>query len=143
MTFDAAGIVRDVFDEELVDNPHYDDSKQVVVAYYGGTDLSLQLYLVLNGQSEAINTELLERKAAVVKAMGCACPEAIGKIEAMGLDIKDLIQEGTCFLGGSPIRDTEGQMVGVVAVSGQDHRFFDQPASEVIARAIEQALRAA
>jgi len=130
-------IVRGVFEERLIDNPYYDNEKQVVVAVYAGAELSLQLYLTLNGESEAINTELLERKASVVRAMGCGCPEALGKIEAMGLDIKDLVRDGTRFLGASPVM-RHGEMVGIVAVSGQDHEGFDQPASELIADALAE-----
>lgn len=119
---------RDEFDQFLIE---YDFLRPMVVAIRG-VDFSLKAYMALWGEAGIANEDLLLRKAEVVRVTGKNCREAAERAREVDVDLKDWVPNGTYFQGAAPIKDGL-EIIGYVAVSGQDHIRADQPIAERIA----------
>jgi len=116
-----------------------DHREPIVVAIYAFEDLALQHYVALRGLSQPVHTDLLLRKAEVVKITGMRYTEAEEYAKNDGVELLgDWIPQGhgTRYLGAAPVKVGK-RIEFIVAVSGQDHRLFDQPFADAIAKAME------
>jgi len=122
----------------------YVAKKPIVVGVFhapGGVPI-LQHCEVLNGDTSVRNIDLITRKAWVVASSGLAIPDAHDKAKVLGVSIRDWIPEGTELFGAAPVK-IEGELIYVVAVSGQDHKLWDQPAAQWMANELERIIKKA
>lgn len=114
-----------------------DLDSSIIIMVFGGHDLSPQYFQVYRGEASfAVNFELLQRKANVVRSSGRSAIEVKKTAKKLGVSVLDWIPTGTTFLGASPIKDTNGRLIGIVSVSGQNQD-VDQIISDALAKNIE------
>jgi hypothetical protein len=123
-------------------------SEPIVVAIYVATDLELQYYAPIKGMSTFVLSDILRRKAEVIQwTGGLRYSEANEYAKNDGVKLLGSwlpIGKGTEYEGAAPvkIKGEFGDILAlIVAVSGQDHRTFDQPFADAIACELEYILQ--
>lgn len=140
----AGSIIHRVFNPAK-QVPPFNPEKPLVVGFFAvhsGIPI-LQHFAVLSGHASDVNVDLIFRKAAVAARTGRDIPEAIAAADNMGLDLLDWVPNGTKFRGAAPVKDPNGVVHAVWAVSGQDQDKFDQHLAYELAEESEKDLHLA